>query len=406
VFKLLIVEDESKTRAALRQFIPWNAWGIGAVLEAGNGKQALHIAERERPDFILTDIRMPVMDGVELARRVSETMPDTGIIMLSAYSDLQYFKSAMKSRAIDYLLKPVDTAELEQAIRSAAERLRQREERKKERQVIDRNLPLLRSNFFLSLLKEAPNDESDALATLRSLGMELPAGTSWHVVELGFAPDEGTRPAAAAKEAAALLEETYREVAWRQVAIDRDRCFVFLGRPPGDAADDRTLSALAEEAKAQLEEAHAGKAVLRMTERPLGLCELFRTAGLLEPVGPVDWSETDKASIDRQTALVQTVKEIVASRYAEETLSVNAIAEQVSYTAAYVCMVFKRATGTTVNHYMNQYRIRMAKKLLADPDIKMYEIAQRVGYANENYFSKVFKKYEHVSPSEYKRGRD
>ncbi|SEN78789.1 response regulator [Lihuaxuella thermophila] len=88
MYKLLIVEDENKTRAALKQYVPWQKWKIGRIYEAANGRQALDLARNFEPDLVVTDIRMPEMDGIELARRLQEEMPDTGVIMLSAYSDL------------------------------------------------------------------------------------------------------------------------------------------------------------------------------------------------------------------------------------------------------------------------------------------------------------------------------
>lgn len=81
------------------------------------------------------------------------------------------------------------------------------------------------------------------------------------------------------------------------------------------------------------------------------------------------------------------------------------MADHLCYTSAYLCMVYKKVTGMTINDSLNLYRIGKSRQLLKDSSLKMAEIAAKVGYSNENYFSKVFKKYEGISPKEYRTKR-
>lgn len=392
--------------------MPWRDWEIGSILEASNGKQALDVFLRERPDLVVTDIRMPVMDGVELARRLHEESPEAGVIMLSAYSDLAYLRAAMQSRAVDYLMKPVDLAELERAVKSALEARRRHEETTKHLRMLDRNRTLLLENYWLSLLESEPQGEAEAIEGLASLGFDAPMGAAWYAVDIRALPGPGddphrSAPPPAQKEIASLLLESFRGWTRRAVASRGDlRWTIVVGTERGAESDDaEAVAAAARECKERLELRFPFAAAARTTRRAFALHELHRCRAAMVDASMSPEAGGDDEGADRQRRLVQSIKRLIEERYHDDTLTVNDIAEQVNYTNAYVCMVFKKATGVTINHYMNMYRLRVAKKLLEDPNLKLFEVAIRAGYANENYFSKVFKKYENASPSEYRRGR-
>ncbi|MBQ7583939.1 MAG: response regulator, partial [Lachnospiraceae bacterium] len=94
-----------------------------AVIEASNGSEGIRLALEARPDIILTDMRMPRMDGVTMAKRVRESLPDSAIIFMSGYSDKEYLKAAIDLKAVSYVEKPLDTAEVSDAIKKASEEL-------------------------------------------------------------------------------------------------------------------------------------------------------------------------------------------------------------------------------------------------------------------------------------------
>lgn len=121
---LLIVEDEVRLRNALANNIPWEKHGIEVVGKAANGKAALELIDRKKPDLLLLDLQMPEMDGLSLARRLREEDPLMKIVILSGHDDFAYAQAALELGVVSYLLKPAGDQEILEAMLKAAERLR------------------------------------------------------------------------------------------------------------------------------------------------------------------------------------------------------------------------------------------------------------------------------------------
>ena len=140
--KLLIADDELLTREGLASSIDWESLGIHQIFQADDGLRALHIAKLQEPDIILSDIRMPRMNGIELVEKLTELLPDTSIIFMSGYSDKEYLKAAIKLKAIDYVEKPLNPEEVQKTV---AEAIRRRQQVLRSRQ---RSKPSRRSSPF------------------------------------------------------------------------------------------------------------------------------------------------------------------------------------------------------------------------------------------------------------------
>ncbi len=128
--RLLIAEDEELFRRELESTTPWEEWGYVLVGAAEDGEQAWKLIRERKAEAVLTDIRMPILDGLELLRKASKELPPADrplFVLVSGYADFRYAQDALRLGAFDYLLKPVDDEVLEGTMRRAADELAERE---------------------------------------------------------------------------------------------------------------------------------------------------------------------------------------------------------------------------------------------------------------------------------------
>ena len=119
---LLIVDDETPTRSGLKTAIDWASLGITRVIEASDGEEGLQAVRREHPDIILSDVRMPRMDGVTMLEKVRAVCPETVFIFMSGFSDKDYLMAAIRLGAVSYVEKPLNFTEVRGAVSDAVQR--------------------------------------------------------------------------------------------------------------------------------------------------------------------------------------------------------------------------------------------------------------------------------------------
>ncbi|SDP37994.1 response regulator transcription factor [Selenomonas ruminantium] len=112
MLRIVLVEDEDIIRRGLVETVDWEAMGAEIAGEAADGEEALPLIRELRPDVLITDIRMNNMDGLELARRLRAENILPRLVFLTSYTDFEYVREALRLQAADYLLKPVDDADL------------------------------------------------------------------------------------------------------------------------------------------------------------------------------------------------------------------------------------------------------------------------------------------------------
>ena len=177
MYKVLLVDDEVLIREAIRENIHWEEMGFELIASCENGKQAMEVIERTPPDLVLTDIYMPYVDGIELARYIHEQCPDTRTVIISGYDEFEYAKQAVRYQVMEYILKPVTPAELtevlEKARASLDEARAKNETLKKLKGAYRSNRPFLRGRFLHSLLKGDERTE-DLEGKMRELEVSLP----------------------------------------------------------------------------------------------------------------------------------------------------------------------------------------------------------------------------------------
>ena len=177
MIKVIVVDDEDFARAAIMKKVPWTDMGLEIVGEASNGAQALALVERHGPQIMITDVSMPRMDGIELAAQARKAAPALRVIFVSGYDRFEYVKSAIRIGVSAYLLKPIDSAELQSLLEEISGDLRLEDILHHQSELYARQLeeskPLLRDRLLLSIT-EGGVRQTDA-ERYRYLGISLGA---------------------------------------------------------------------------------------------------------------------------------------------------------------------------------------------------------------------------------------
>lgn len=156
MYKLLLVDDEERVRQGMRISLDWEAQRIVIVGEAEDGLEALDLIERNQPDLIISDVRMPHMNGLELTEQALRIVPHVKVILLSGYDDFAYVQQAIRNGAFDYMLKPTKVEELVSVLDKAKESIEQDIGRMRDVEQLQRELfrsrPALKENGLRQLL--------------------------------------------------------------------------------------------------------------------------------------------------------------------------------------------------------------------------------------------------------------
>jgi len=530
--KLMIVDDELLMRIGLRSMIDWEAHGFSIAAEASNGKEALEIAMTIKPDVMITDVKMPIMDGLSLIREAAKKVRGCKFIILSNFDDFQYVKEALQLGAKDYLIK---TEIREDTLAELLLKLKEEMdatggwEATSAADLYSQNLPLLKENLFKDLFGGFWN-ERELLARAEPLGIRLKSAdlvalklvidqfeavkakyvekdekllrfsvsniineivpSRWnhelivdnsaeYILLMNVSAGEEAEIRAdiekLGKHIAGTMKDYmnltislgcstvapgygYLKLAHQEAEIAANHRF-FRGRgsfiffadvarePTRDRADsvlnaqlslelrlalesrnDMRWRAFLDNLRRRMEEARIGEKAIRDTYMQLmeqlhaHLQHDSGRASQPELRSPYEvllkaetWDELDEWIYEYACAYFQVdatpsesyvdkAMDMIMQYYAED-ISLQGVASQINVNPSYLSRIFKQATGENFIGALTKVRIENAKHLLESKSYRVFEVADRVGYHNYTYFSKVFKKVVGVSPEEYRNSR-
>lgn len=193
LYKIMLVDDEEEVRKSIIRKIPWEETGFEVIGDAENGKDALEKIEMNEPDVVLTDIRMPYMDGLAMAERIRQTHPSIKIVIFSGFDEFEYAKKAIKLNVIEYILKPVNVEELTVILKKIKKNLDDEIEQKRNvtllRESYVRSLPAIREHFLNDLI-HGGMDTATISEKLSEYGIDIDGAVKWVTAAIHLEPDE------------------------------------------------------------------------------------------------------------------------------------------------------------------------------------------------------------------------
>ncbi|WP_239619041.1 response regulator transcription factor [Cohnella mopanensis] len=533
LLNVLIVDDELHIRNGIKMKVDWNSLGMQVAAEASDGAEAMEYIAGGTIDLVITDITMPVMDGLTLIRQTAEINQAVKFIVISGYSEFEYARTAMKYGISEYLLKPLKENEMrasllavkDEILASESAWMKEREKREKLRQKEESLLHWLRDKsskqvpadveqewrkelaeqrFLIGIIKSELLSESSADDPNRIRNLVLynemetacgeymanvgagcviknimpdhefilllhpePSNGKEKIVRslvpflksleekfgirvtvgLGGVYDQANAIKASYREALFAVKErlllgTGKAIDFSQVPVKADK--------PNFAADMKLLTRFLKEKKWDKVKEHIDylfknalmkKLIANHTQAHELFFEVYfvikqfaqeeaavhSDAALVGSVADITEIVTGFSHLDQMVDWLYqylesscqhliggqdaTGKEIVyrvkayIKEFCSSELTLNLVSEKYHINPIYFSRIFKTYTGESFNSYITRIRMEEAKHLLETTSLRQQEISEIVGYEDPKYFSKVFKKFFGISPSQYTENR-
>ena len=156
-FTVILADDEAQILEGIHRGIDWDALGFEVIATASNGKELLERTETLRPDLVISDIKMPFLDGLQVAKMLHDNMMHVKIVLFSGWDDFEYAQLAIRYGVSEYILKPIDFQEMDTLLNKLHDELeeefQQRSSRTRLEQLYQESLPLLQESFYTSLIE-------------------------------------------------------------------------------------------------------------------------------------------------------------------------------------------------------------------------------------------------------------
>ena len=409
--KVFLVDDEIVVREGIRESFPWDETPYTLVGEAPDGEMALPMIRDTNPDIVITDIKMPFMDGIELCRTLRGQMPWIGIIVLSGYDEFEYARRCIQLGVREYLLKPINAEDLRGVLDKVGAQLT--EERKALEHAASLRVRMEGGGKFLkgkligSLFSdESPeSDANDAIQQLDAMGCKVNA-PFYAVIDAAFSSlSEG-------QTAADSLADGSYGIVHASASRTGTRLLV-LGETAEDA--EERAYAFANSLVCELERAGCGQirvGIGEIVDKPEKIINSFKAARHIrhllvertdEKAVILGVREMGDPTEDNNTPpVVSDAKLYMSQHFTEPGLMLQDVAKAVGMSNSRFSTVFSQQSGQTFTEYLIYLRMNKAKEMLKFTDMRSSQIAYEVGYNDAHYVSDICKKNVGMTPSEYR----
>lgn len=412
LYTVVVADDEDELREAVCTMIPWQELGFRLVGSASNGLDALQMVEELQPDLLLTDIRMPFISGIELARQVREVRPATNIAFLSGYDDFEYAQQAIRYNIISYMLKPLTVKGLGSELGVI-------------RQKIDDRFALFRQ------VTPRSGEQGPQTALLMPLVLDAYSGLDGQAEararQCGLLAEGSDRPCYVVMVSALLNGDSSIDTpASFAASVDRlsgkylrGASFLASGKVVsvllgGPSDFEEYLYILADEIP-QMADRVLGRrcriGVSRMAGTLSALHDAYREA--MEALCQGDKSQSGAQFVgDLEPAvkggelLCKRALETLSQHYMDAGLSLVSLSGMLDVSPNHLSACIKKYAGETFINTLIRKRMEAARELLVNSNLKIRDIAERCGYTDQHYFSYCFKRFCGESPNSMRRRLD
>ncbi|RKL68119.1 hypothetical protein CR203_06415 [Salipaludibacillus neizhouensis] len=457
MIRVLLVEDDKLVRKNLIASFNWEAFDMEVIGDAKHGEQALDFLEKQEVDLIITDLAMPIMSGTELIRKVKELYSKVYIVVLSLHREFDYIQEAMRLGAIDYIAKvELDSDNMDKTLQRIQDRIKNDSNTISSIGINDQT-GIRKGNILIT--DQDIDKYQRALYQLESIENLNIFGLNSMYFE-GNLPIEEQLSALISPNEQVLLVEIVSDHLIKWEELDnffrryKDSILFYEVEKRGELNtfvlnyNDFLIQKSSEEAiKKQKEElislrwCHSNELLtqtledlkaLKLTKNKLyelilltmHECrriyadileiDIFSPINLDTWVVLENWFKETKEEINKKlfhtslsddtTASVLMAIQIIEKKL-NTSITANEISKDVNMSRSYFSTCFKHVIGNTFNEYVRIARIRKAKNYLLYTNEKVSIIAEKVGYVDVKYFSKVFKKSTGSLPSQFRRNK-
>jgi len=412
MLKLMLIDDEPLVLAGLKSMVDWKSLGVEIVGTAANGHQGFERISQWQPDLVLTDIKMPMMTGLEMIARCQEHLnPCPRFIVLSSYEEVSYLREAIRRHTLDYLIKlELSETSLTQVILKAKEEIRPlpRDDFQ------SHSDSSLKEAFFLRLLNDLWDQETEKELQKRAGHFGLKGHWVYPVmVETSFPDKQNLQDQERSRlviSAMQMIEETLkRQENLVLVPLSMNRFTLLISFDEDEKNQVQTR--LKEELVHSFHQvkkffnltlsAGAGRAAQSMIELPRRYQEARHVLDQMlesESRGEFCFFCSTEKSYCQQ--VLEQVSDYLDQHYLNNP-DLRDIAAHFHMSPNYLSSLFKKHQQQGIPAYLNQKKIEKAQELLRMNRYKIYEISEMAGFDSPYYFSKVFKKVTGVSPREW-----
>jgi two-component system, response regulator YesN len=433
MYNLLIADDEELERRTIRSLLYMSFGETFNIYEAKNGREALELADKFKPDILIMDIKMPGINGMEAIKEIRKFLQEGYFIVLTAYDYFDYAKEAIEYDVKEYLLKPFKRNEFIGKINDALKFIENAKAKRREEIILKEKIytliPMMENELCFSIINE--NLENiDYKTYLGYLGMKFEAGYAI-IIRLPNNLDGNEKINLKFK-----INDYEREYLKRQnnaisSCIFSDDIVIFIEEVKeqeyheGEFDSINISKVIIDNIKDRFNiEVNVGVGrIYRGVER---LSKSFNEALMAVSMGNEEYNsryfkkissayDLEDIASREKNSLIKNGRDnydegrnviIKAVEYINNNFKKDIMLEEVAgvvnISSFYFSKIFKEYTGKNYVDYITDLRIEVAKEKLCEGVISIKEICYEVGYNDPNYFSRVFKKVEGLSPSEFK----